>query len=65
MARGQARAGGVEQLAGQRRLEASPVARSMDPEWSEAKKPGSLVCKKPLLRVPFDRKTGLSLQALG
>ncbi len=32
---------------------------------SEAKRPGPLIRKKPLLRVPFDRNTGLSLQTLG
>ena len=33
--------------------------------WSEAKRPGPLIRKEPLLGVPFDRNTGLSLQTLG
>src|SRR5689334_5548909 len=33
--------------------------------WSEAKRRGSLIRKKPLLGVPFDRNTSLRLQTLG
>jgi hypothetical protein len=44
------------------------LLRSLD-RWilsgQKRRRPGSLVCKDPLLRAPFDRKTGLNLQALG
>jgi hypothetical protein len=44
------------------------LLRSLD-RWmlsgQKRRRPGSLVCKEPLLRDPFDRKTGLNLQALG
>ena len=47
------------------RPDASPFARSKVLGGSEAKRPGPLIRKEALLRVPFDRNTGLSLQTLG
>jgi len=44
---------------------ASRFARSKVLSGQEAKRPGPLIRKEPLLRVPFDRNTGLSLQTLG